>query len=110
MRPTPLSRNYLVEVIYSPGAAPRVFVREPDLVSLAGKRSLPHVYSQQPTRICLYLPNTGEWTRMKLLSETVLPWTALWLFYFEDWLLGDKWNGGGHSPEMSSKSSVEEAA
>jgi len=110
MQPTPLSRIYLVEVRYSPGGAPQVFIHEPDLVALAGGRSLPHVYSQKPTRLCLYLPLSGEWSRMKLLSETIIPWTALWLFFFEDWLLGEKWNGGGHSPIPPDKASIEEAA
>jgi len=109
MQPTPLSRNYLVEIRHSLWGPPEVFVKEPDLVTLAGGRHLPHVYSQKPTRLCLYLPRAREWSRKNLLSETILPWTALWLFFFEDWLLGDKWNGGGHEPASPSHK-IEEAA
>lgn len=34
------------------------------------------------------------------IDQTVVPWTALWLFYFEDWLASGEWKGGGqHPPE-----------
>jgi hypothetical protein len=33
------------------------------------------------------------------LDLTVVPWTALWLFYFEEWLASDDWKGGGMHPE-----------
>lgn len=29
------------------------------------------------------------------LDETVVPWAALWLYYFEEWLVSDDWKGGG---------------
>ena len=28
--------------------------------------------------------------------QTIVPWTALWLFYFEEWLTSDDWKGGGN--------------
>jgi hypothetical protein len=76
-----------------------VVVLDPDLRSLAGGRDLPHVYDHWPTRLCLYLPGTGEWTPHKLLVATIVPWSALWCFYFEDWLLTGEWNGGGEHPK-----------
>ena len=27
-----------------------------------------------------------------------MPWAALWLFYFEEWLGSDDWKGGGEHP------------
>jgi hypothetical protein len=27
-----------------------------------------------------------------------VPWTALWLFYFEEWLVSNEWKGGGEHP------------
>ena len=32
------------------------------------------------------------------LDQTIVPWTTLWLFYFEEWLASDDWKGGGMHP------------
>ena len=32
------------------------------------------------------------------VDQTIVPWTTLWLFYFEDWLSSDEWKGGGLHP------------
>ena len=32
------------------------------------------------------------------IDQTIVPWTALWLFYFEEWLFSDEWKGGGEHP------------
>jgi hypothetical protein len=98
LSPTPLSRDYKVRIEYRYGGSPNVFVDSPDLVQLAEGRKLPHVYQQSPTRLCLYLPNSGEWHDRMLISESCLPWTMLWLFYFEEWLLSGEWKGGGQHP------------
>lgn len=96
--PTLLSREYAVRIDYRRGGTPEVYVEEPDLSILAAGRRLPHVYDQSPTRLCLYLPGSGEWEPWMRLDQTIVPWTALWLFYFEDWLHSDDWKGGGHHP------------
>lgn len=95
-QPTPLSRLYAVRVNYlQRDGGPEVIVVAPDLVAFADGRKLPHVYQQSPPRLCLYLPGAGEWAAHKRLSQTVVPWAALWLFYFEEWLSSDDWKGGG---------------
>jgi hypothetical protein len=96
--PTPLSRRYGVRLEYRVGTTPRVFVDEPDLLVLADRRRLPHVYQQQPPRLCLYLPGTGEWTPAMRLDQSIVPWAILWLFYFEEWLVSDEWKGRGVHP------------
>jgi hypothetical protein len=30
-----------------------------------------------------------------------LPWAAIWLFYFEEWLASGEWKGGGEHPHLS---------
>jgi hypothetical protein len=97
-RPTPLSRAYEVQLTYQIETSPRVYVHDPVLVDLADGRWLPHVYQQRPARLCLYLPGAGEWSPRLRLDETVVPWTALWLFFFEEWLATDEWKGGGVHP------------
>jgi hypothetical protein len=42
-----------------------------------------------------YLPRTGEWHDRRLLAETMVPWSLLWLLYFEEWLMSNEWKGGG---------------
>jgi hypothetical protein len=101
-QPTVLSRRYLIRISYRQYQRPNVIVMEPDLVVLADNRKLPHVYRQSPPDLCLYLPNTGEWSPDKLISKTILPWSILWLYFFEDWLATDRWNGGGVHPAEAS--------
>ncbi len=79
------------------GETPDVFILDPDLSELAGGRSLPHVY-QNPTRLCLTLPKAKEWLSSMRIDQTFVPWTAMWLFYFEEWLVSDDWKGGGEHP------------
>lgn len=97
-RPSPLSRSYDIRIEYGQNGPPDVFVDAPDLHSLADGRKLPHVYSDAPPELCLYLPGAFEWNRGQRLDLTVVPWSALWLFYFEEWLWSDDWKGGGMHP------------
>lgn len=97
--PTPLGRTYHLRITYHLGSRPEVFVDDPDLTLLAAGRRLPHVYRQKPTRLCLYLPGTGEWSASMRIVDTIIPWSILWLFYFEDWLETNAWKGGGIHPD-----------
>ena len=96
--PSPLSRLYSVRIELRQGGHPDVFIEHPDLDLLAGDRRLPHVYEQTPPRLCLYLLRIYEWQTWMRLDQTVVPWTSLWLFYFEEWLSSDDWKGGGEHP------------
>lgn len=100
--PSPLSRDYLIRIEMAPESAPRIFVDDPNVEVLASGRDLPHVY-RNPTRLCLYLPGTREWQPWMRLDQTIVPWTSLWLFYFEDWLNTDEWKGGGMHPAIASR-------
>jgi hypothetical protein len=97
-RPSPLSRSYDARVEYGEHGAPDVFIDAPDLHALAGGRKLPHLYSDDPPELCLFLPCAFEWGRHDRLDQTIVPWTGLWLFYFEEWLWSDDWKGGGMHP------------
>lgn len=96
--PTPLSRPYQIRIVYHVTDAPKVYVDQPELKELAGNRKLPHVYSEDPVQLCLYLPKSGQWTKQQLIVDTILPWTVLWLYYFEMWLISGEWHGGGEHP------------
>lgn len=103
VQPSPLSRIYKLRLQFRPGGLPQVVVTSPDLVLLAEGRRLPHVYDQEAVRLCLYMPGTGEWNDRQLLADTLVPWSVLWLFYFEEWLLSGEWKGGGVHPAPDSQ-------
>lgn len=100
VKPTPLSREYLVRIAFDRGEVPVVFIIQPDLVSLARGRPLPHVY-HDPLRLCLVMPGTQEWGGAMRIDQTFVPWAATWLFYFEEWLGSDEWKGGGLHPDQN---------
>lgn len=97
-KPSPLSRIYRLKLVFRLGDNPKVIVEEPDLAILANGKALPHVYDQKPPRLCLYLPGAGEWTPQMHLVKTIVPWSFLWLWFFEEWLHTGKWKGGGIHP------------
>jgi hypothetical protein len=97
--PSEFSRTYVVELNYNVGDPPRVWVRQPDLKRLADGRKLPHMYDQETQRLCLYFPNIGLWRPNMALACTVLPWTCLWLYTFEIWLVTDVWHTRGVHPD-----------
>jgi hypothetical protein len=93
--PSPLSRVYDVRLTYPRGGTPETYVDKPDLTLLANGVRIPHLYTERPARLCLYLPDAYEWRPSMLLDRTIVPWAVLWLWYFEDWLATGEWRGGG---------------
>lgn len=81
--------------------APEMFVMSPDLQALAGSGPIPHVYRHNGAGVllCLWWPKRREWVPQLKLTETFIPWTEEWLWYFEDWLTTRDWAGGGEHPE-----------
>jgi hypothetical protein len=97
LRPAPLSRAYLIELIYRSGKAPRVHVLSPDLRAEAeGVERLPHVYAEDV--LCLCYPE--QWNDGKLLARTIVPWISEWLLFYELWKVDGIWRGGGHEPAV----------
>jgi hypothetical protein len=60
---------------------------------------VPHVYANDNDRslpfLCLFDPYNGEWSLSDLVAETIVPWTARYLYFYEGWLVTRKWHGGG---------------
>lgn len=111
LQPSLFSRRYKVAVRYSFGKPPVCVVTEPDLVALAETTAIPHLYSKDKhipgAKLCLFLPSSqsdnklSEWRSQLKISDTVIPWASLWLFYFEQWLHTGHWEGGGKHPAAS---------
>lgn len=85
-QPTSDSPEYHVRVCHDPGFAPRVYVDSPVL-----PKDAPHRYPDG--NLCLYWPDEWRWTPRESIAKTLLPWTALWLYYYEIWLFCGKWLG-----------------
>jgi len=100
---SPLGRIYKVEIQFEAGSAPDIFVRDPDIQLLAGDRDIPHVY-HNPLSLCLYQPKKQQWHPKLRIDRTIVPWTALWLYYFEEWLESNDWKGEGEHPTSDERS------
>src|SRR4051794_28788385 len=98
VRPSPLSREYLVRIEARRDGVPRVFIERPNLFELTEERDPPHIY-HNPVRLCLFLPGSGEWLGYMRIDQTFVPWTATWLYYFEEWLDSGDWKSGGEHPD-----------
>jgi hypothetical protein len=95
LTPTALSDTYEVRVTYSLEDYPRAYLVEPKMQRRDGDLP-PHIYEEG--RLCLYLPDSGDWNRTKLLAETIVPWASEWLLHYEIWLATGTWCGGGVHP------------
>jgi len=98
IQPTPLSREYRVLLIYINGYAPSAYILGPNIVGIADQRDVPHLYSQSKQKLCLTYPSYNEWRKWMPIADTYIPWIALWLFYYEEWVYSNEWKGGGRHP------------
>lgn len=106
------AREYRVRIVYYPKPRPRppkqrfinpcITVISPAL-DLDADGRVPHTYRNErdPARplLCVYDPDADEWNLHMALAETIVPWTARWLVFYEGWLATGEWLGGGRHPE-----------
>ena len=102
LQPTDVSAVYTVNITYADGSIPKVRVVAPVLTPRPGADRVPHTYDNG-TRLCLYAPLGDEWRSTRPISLTIVPWTCLWLYYYELWHATGEWLGGGHDPNGSSE-------
>lgn len=86
LQPRLTSPTYCLQVTYRLGDIPRVRVLKPELA-----RDAPHLYNDRS--LCLYWPKEWRWTESEAIGDTLLPWAALWLYYYELWLDTGEWLG-----------------
>jgi len=104
LKPSCLSDEYAVRLLYSLEKPPKVFVDSPELLK-RGKEPIPHRYPDGS--LCLYLPGAQEWEKTLFLAETVVPWIAEWLIHYELWHATGEWHGGGIHPGDFGKHKIE---
>lgn len=86
LQPRSFSQQYRIAVRYKLSCSPTVEVISPALLPKA-----PHLWRDRT--LCLYYPRESPWKRDMLIATTILPWTALWLYYYELWSDTGKWLG-----------------
>jgi hypothetical protein len=111
----PNARSYRLSIVYLPpyefegGALQRkslsVRILSPSIgldPRGTGERP-PHIYVDadgQGFSLCLYDWRNDEWCAADSIADTIIPWAAEWLFWFEAWLLIGVWSGGGRHPDV----------
>jgi hypothetical protein len=99
LQPTPMCDLYRIRVTYKLGNEPEVHVLQPALRDRSSTESIPHVYPGN--RLCLFFPGGGEWRPLDPIADTIIPWTATWLYFYEVWLTTGRWRGEGKHPKSS---------
>lgn len=103
LQPRPCSPIYRVEVRYRDDGVPSVRVLSPKLAPNA-----PHLY--RGGTLCLYWPKEWRWHGDQLIADTILPWAASWLYYYELWLDTGEWLGPSSHDLSAPKADDDRAA
>ena len=92
--PTGLGEVYTIEVRYKKGKSPEVYVIDPVLEKRNNEHKLPHIYSSDKSfpKLCLYDPKKSEWNSTMFIADSIIPWAAEWIFFYQIWLLTGKWH------------------
>lgn len=93
IQPTPLSDCYTVRLKYKQNCPPVITVLNNKLKPREPNGKIKHTYSDGS--LCLYYPKAKEWTSRDFISEKIVPWISVWLYYYEIWFSTGKWLGGG---------------
>lgn len=96
LQPTSRSIHYRFILKYSMTDTPKIKIVSPKLQKNSKGEDAPHLYPSE--NLCLYHPNYSEFGRTDFLSNTIIPWTSLWLYYYEIWHITGEWLGGGEHP------------
>ena len=80
------SPSYKIRVEYIPSQYPKVLVLSPEIHPEA-----PHRWKDKS--LCLFNPRSFYWHPNYLVAKYTIPWTALWLFFYEGWLETGIWYG-----------------
>lgn len=100
LKPTDVSLDYKIRLVAQRGhKSVDIFVEEPRIDLYEKGKKVPHLYSNGS--LCLYYPEYQEWDYRDSWAETLIPWTSLWLFYYEIWRDTGKWLGGGIHTETA---------
>lgn len=96
LQPTARSATYTFTLKYNLIDSPKIKIVSPELKKNEKGEDAEHLYPNG--YLCLYQPKYQEFARTNLLTDTIIPWTSLWLYHYEVWHLTGEWLGGGEHP------------
>ena len=96
LQPTARSDIYTVEIIYHFQKRPIVNILKPVLIKNFKGDDIPHIFPGK--KLCLFQPKYKEFSYTDFVSDTIIPWTSLWLYHYEVWHITGEWFGGGEHP------------
>lgn len=102
LQPTSRSAAYDFVLKFNLTDSPKIKIVSPELKRNEKGKEAEHLYPNG--YLCLYQPKYREFTRTDLLTDTIIPWTSLWLYHYEVWHLTGEWLGGGEHPKPKTKS------
>ena len=79
--------GYIIRIRYDYEKVPRVDIKHPHIIP----SSKIHMYGCGA--LCLYDPRETPWQRWHNVHETIIPWIAEWLVFYELYLICGKWVG-----------------
>ncbi len=91
----------VIEAVSLRDSQPRVKIITPQLRPRRNDPEglLPHVYyggsDIADVFLCMFDPESNEWSPNMSLAETTVPWTIDWLASYEGWRATGVWTGGG---------------
>jgi hypothetical protein len=77
--------KYKLKITCSKDLPPKVFLIEPAITKPY------HLYNDGS--LCLYHPNNFNWGDDKSIAKDLIPWTYMWIYYYEMWLSTGIWYG-----------------
>ena len=94
-KPSLFSKTYRVLIVWDfTFVTPKVYILNNELHEVARDKQIPHLYSAEKIQLCLFYPEYNEFNEFMPLCDTIIPWTYLWLMYYEEWLYSGTWKGG----------------
>jgi hypothetical protein len=96
--PTPRSNTYNFKLNFKIGERPQIKITRPELKRNFKNDKIPHVYAGN--ELCLYYPKYREFSSKQPISDYIIPWISLWLYYYEIWHATGEWIGGGFHPKI----------
>ncbi len=95
LKPSVVSKSYDVRIVFT-SLKVSVYVINEKLELAKNRDKLPHVFSHDEQKLCLYQFDDNKWTPKQSIASTIIPWASEWLYYYEFWLISGEWHGGGH--------------
>ena len=95
LQPTDVSPFYKIKLKYRHGDDPTVWVVDPAIPY----ESAIHMYATDNS-LCLFDWREQPWKESYHLHDTIIPWTAEWLLYYEIYKITGKWLGRAASHDV----------